>query len=75
MLDNIYHYDREEILKLDNFSFAYYDIGFYQGILFNKYSSTIFYPKGYSKEEVKSLLENVEYEIDNWEKPNIVIIL
>ncbi|MBR5662666.1 MAG: sulfatase-like hydrolase/transferase [Bacilli bacterium] len=75
MVEKIYKYDHEDVLRIENFAFVYYDTGFYQGIMFNKFASSIFEPKGYSKKEVKELLSNVEYEEENWNKPNIVIIL
>lgn len=75
MIENIYKYNQEDVLRIEDFAFVYYDTGFYQGIMFNKYASSIFTPKGYSKKEVKELLNNVIYEEDDWNKPNIVIIL
>ena len=75
MINNIYNYEYEDILKIDEFAYAYYDIGFYQGIMFNKYASSIFKPKNYDKNEIINILKNVNYEEENWKKPNIVIIL
>ena len=75
MIENIYNYKYEDILKIDEFAYAYYDIGFYQGIMFNKYASSIFKPKGYNKDEVIKLLNNTKIEEEDWKNPNIVIIL
>ena len=75
MVEHVYKYSQDDILRIDAFSFVYYDTGFYQGIMFNKYASAIFTPKGYSKKEVKELLNSTIYEEEDWKKPNIVIIL
>ena len=75
MIEKIYKYDIEKILKIENFSFLYYEQGLYQGIMFNKYSSNIFTPKNYNKDKVKDLLNNTNIESENWKNPNIVIIL
>ena len=75
MIKNIYRYNFDKLLRIENFGFVYYEEGFYQGIMFNKYSSDVFKPKTYNRKDAKYLLKNTKIEEDDWGSPNIVIIL
>lgn len=75
MVENIYNYNIDNVIKIENYSNVYYEQGLYQGIMFNKYTSYVFKPSSYDKDKAKELLKNTQIETEDWGKPNIVIIL
>ena len=75
MVTKTYNVPLEEIYKIEDYADVYYKQGIFQGILFNTYSSSVFEPSTYNKNEAIKLLKNTKIEEENWGKPNIVIIL
>lgn len=75
MVTKTYNVPLEEIYKIEDYADIYYKQGIFQGILFNTYSSSVFEPSTYDRNEVKKLLNETSIEEENWGKPNIVIIL
>lgn len=76
MVKNVYHYNYEKVLATSNYGLVYYDMGLYQGIIYNHYASYVHKPDNYKKNTAIKALDNFKEENkDNWGKPNIVIIL
>lgn len=75
MVTKTYNVPLEEIYKIEDYAEVYYKQGLFQGILFNTYSSSIFKPSNYDKDDVKKLLKSTDIEKEDWGKPDIVIIL
>lgn len=76
MAETIYNYDYEKVMATSDYGKVYYDMGLYQGIIYNHYASNIHKPDNYSKDKAISILDNYKnIKEDNWGKPNIVIIL
>ena len=75
MVTKTYNVPLEEIYKIEDYADIYYKQGIFQGLLFNTYSSSVFEPSSYDKDQVVKLLNNTKIEEDNWGKPNIVVIL
>ena len=75
MVTKTYNVPLEEIYKIEDYAEIYYKQGLFQGILFNTYSSSIFEPSNYNKDDVKKLLKDTYIEEEDWGKPDIVIIL
>lgn len=75
IVEKVYNSNREESLAIKNYAEHYYSIGFFQGIVYNQFSSNLQEPDNYNREEVKNILKNSLKEDDNWGKPNIVIYL
>lgn len=76
MAKNVYKSNYEKVMATSDYGKAYYNMGLYQGIIYNHYASNIHKPDNYKKEVAIKLLDEFKNkENSNWGKPNIVIIL
>ena len=76
MVKVVYNSNYEKVMATSDYGKAYYDIGLYQGIIYNHYASNVHKPDNYIKENALNILNNYkDKDITNWGKPNIVIIL
>ena len=76
MVKTVYNYNYDKVMSTSNYGKVYYDMGLYQGIIYNHYASNIHKPDNYNKNNaIKTLNEYKNKVENNWGKPNIVIIL
>ena len=76
MVKNIYNYDYDKVMATSDYGKVYYDMGLYQGIIYNHYASNIHKPDNYDKKLAINELDIAKsIDNENWGKPNIVIIL
>lgn len=76
MVKIAYNYNYDKVMETSDYGKVYYDMGLYQGIIYNHYASFIHKPDNYNKmKAVKLLNEYKDKNEENWGKPNIVIIL
>ena len=76
MAKNIYNSDYEKVIATSDYGKTYYDVGLYQGIIYNHYASNIHRPDNYDKNKAISILNSYK-SVDKgiFGKPNVVIIL
>ncbi len=76
MVKNVYNYNYDKVMATSDYGKVYYDMGLYQGIIYNHYASNVHKPDNYNKDIAITNLNAFKVaNNDNWGKPNIVIIL